>query len=273
MKEIEFILYDISKDAIAKCMFADEYEADQLFDAAIRILSFSTMVQNEDLLVMEDAVNDSTLEYFKKLALLVKDGIRPELLLEIAANGYWLMNPEGINAMVCYFYIRGMLLIQAGETIHLIETLLGSLIPEGWQDDYKKSITNMKQRTICSTNGSYVQSKKQKETTGDFSNIRPVFQDATLLEKLHLLETEILSLSDPAIQRFLRETDNFVLTICLYGFQEETREKIMDNVTERLRFMLQEDVAYLENIEETDVLKEVLHLTAIINRLRKSGEI
>lgn len=260
MKEIELILYDISKDAIKKCRLADDHEEEQLFDAAIRILTFSTMVQNEGLLAIEDAIDDSAPEYFKKLVLLAADGINPKLLLEIAANKYWLMNPEGIDAMVYYFYIRGILFIQAGENIHLIETLLGSLIPEEWQDDYKKSIADMK-------------SKSQTETIRDFSNIHPVFQDVNLLEKLYALETEILSLSDDAVQKFLRKTDNFVLTICLYGFQEKTREKIMNNITERLRFMLQEDIACLENIEETDVLKEVLHLTGIINRLRDSGEI
>lgn len=263
------ILYDICKDAISKSAAASDEDKKLLSDAAANALMLAGKARREGLLALEKAaaVQPVRLPYLNHLIELIVDGREPEMVLEIAANAYWSRNPQGIHAMVHYFYIRSMLLAQAGEDPHLTEELFLSLIPQAWQTDFRKRSALEKER---------LEAEEQKTLTEAFAGIHPSFQNAGLQEELRALETEIMGFFDATVQRLLRETDMETLTVCLYAFQDGARKKIMNNISRsRSEMLMQEAVwrTWRGTVAEEEVLSKVRKVNSVIFRLRESREI
>ena len=67
--------------------------------------------------------------------------------------------------------------------------------------------------------------------------------------------------------------DNYMLEKCLYGFGQEAREKIVDNLQEKLGYMIMEDTIYFAEGEVKEVLEAVDAMNDIIDRLHENSEI
>ena len=263
---MDLILYDICKDAIAKSASASDEDRRLLVGAAANALMLAVKARREGLLALEKAaaVQPFAPDYLKQIIALIVDGRDPEIVLEIAANGYWNQNPQGIHAMVCYFYMRSMLLVQMGEDPHLIEELFVSLVPDRWREGFLEQASLGKEQ--C-------EQERQKDTEDTFFSIHPLIQDAGLLDKLRTLEEQILSFSDGTIQTLLRNTGMNTLTVCLYAFQDASRKKILCNISSLRSGMLMQDVVWRGTIAEDEIRAAVKTAASVIDRLRNSGEI
>lgn len=99
-------------------------------------------------------------------------------------------------------------------------------------------------------------------------------EETELLEKLSVLEKKVMKLDNESIQKVFQEIHNYdVLVQCVYGFRQDPREKIMDNLSDSYGMM--ERVVFMEFLqdlgwrktEEKDILKAVLRMNEIIDRL------
>ena len=84
---------------------------------------------------------------------------------------------------------------------------------------------------------------------------------------------DIIILDDRAIQRVLREIDTKELATALKGTKDEIKEKIFNNMSERARQMLQDDMEYLGPVRAKEVQDAQTNVVSAIRNLEASGEI
>lgn len=261
MESIQNILLDpVRRDAISKLKSADPQIMEQqakVIDAAKNLMRLADRARREGLLALEEMTGTTTSEFLKTLILLVIDGTFPDIIAETGTNIYWTKSPDGADAMVDYMYLRGMLAIQNGDNPRVLEGLLMSLMPDGLQQQYLAQIKVL----------------QQEDDVEKLFSIHPAFQDTGLWESIHDLEKMVDSLHNRCIQRVLRELDNRELAVCIYVLQQDTRKKILANLSAGLAHAIMEDVALCVSVSEKEVNASVSNVLNIINSLLEAGEI
>ena len=91
-------------------------------------------------------------------------------------------------------------------------------------------------------------------------------------KKMFVFE-DILTLDNRSIQRILREVDNHELAVALKGTNEEVKEIIFSNISQRLATMIAEDLEYMgpKRIKEIEEAQQAI--VGIIRKLEETGEI
>ncbi len=84
---------------------------------------------------------------------------------------------------------------------------------------------------------------------------------------------DIVKLNKMAIQRVLREVDNHDLTVALKNANEGVKKAIYDNISQRLKDMIKEDLELMGPVRVRDVEEAQQKIVAVIRRLDDSGEI
>ncbi len=101
-------------------------------------------------------------------------------------------------------------------------------------------------------------------------------QDPELAEEIKqrmFVFEDIVLLDNRSIQRVLREIDNKDLALALKGSSEEVKKIIFNNVSKRLREMIQEDMEYMGPVRLKDVEEAQQKIVNIIRKLEETGEI
>lgn len=136
---MEASLDDMRRDAIEKLKTANNEDSQLLIDSAIHILTLSMFAREEGLLPLEFVIQNFSSDFLKLPILLIVDAFPPEEIIEITSNEYWTRDPQGVQAMIAYFYIRGTLYIQEGCNPKLLKDILKTLIPLNWRQKYQES--------------------------------------------------------------------------------------------------------------------------------------
>lgn len=98
------------------------------------------------------------------------------------------------------------------------------------------------------------------ELAAEIKNMMFVFDDVVLLD-------------DRAIQRLLREVETKDLSIALKASNEEVKEKIFSNVSERVGIMVKEEMEYMGPMRLSDVEAAQQRIVETIRRLEEQGQI
>ena len=91
-------------------------------------------------------------------------------------------------------------------------------------------------------------------------------------QRLFVFE-DIVQLSDQAIQMTLREVDNDDVALALKTVDDEVKEKITSNMSDRAANMLEEDMEYMGAVRLRDVEEAQQRIVSVIRELEESGEI
>ena len=137
------MLENVRLDAISKMKSARD-ESCQLADVVSSIMELSYIAQMRGLLALEGEMEKVSSVLLKLLITLVVDGTDPAIIVEITTNEYWVTAPEGVQAMIDYIYIRGMIAIQSGESRRTLEQLLLSLLPSEQRKKYYEMGSNLR---------------------------------------------------------------------------------------------------------------------------------
>lgn len=254
------ILNTVRLDAITKLKNSDlrtKEQQNKVIGAAKDIMKLADLARREGLLALEDMAETLPSDFLRQLVLLVVDGNFPDTIAEIGTNVYWTKAPDGADAMADYMYLRGMLGIQNGDNPRVLESILISLMPAGLHQEYRAQMEIL----------------HEEEDVEKLFSIHPTFQDPGIWEPIHNLEEIADSMHDRCIQRMLRELDNRDLAICIYVLQQETRKKILANLSTGLAHAIMEDVALCASVSEKDVSASVAKVLGTINTLSETGEI
>ena len=140
MENTQNMLLDaVRLDAITKLKNADlgiKEQQNKVINAAKNLMKLADLARKEGLLVLEDIAKTETSDFLRQLILLVVDGTFPEIIAEIGTNIYWTKAPNNADAMVDYMYLRGMLGIQNGDNLRVLESILMSLMPAKLHQEY-----------------------------------------------------------------------------------------------------------------------------------------
>ena len=91
-------------------------------------------------------------------------------------------------------------------------------------------------------------------------------------KKMFVFE-DILLLDDRAIQRVLRDVDNYALAVALKGANEEVQNVIFKYLSKRLAAMIREDMEFMGPVRMKDVEEAQQKIVGIIRKLEDSAEI
>jgi flagellar motor switch protein FliG len=96
---------------------------------------------------------------------------------------------------------------------------------------------------------------------------------ASQVRKLMFIFDDILLLEDRSVQRVLREVDTKDLAVALKAADEEVKEKIFKNISERAAAMIQEEIDYMgpKRLSEVEAAQQAV--VEVIRNLEESGDI
>jgi len=101
-------------------------------------------------------------------------------------------------------------------------------------------------------------------------------QDPVLSEeikKLMFVFEDIIKMDDRSIQLVLREVESKDLALALKGSNEDVKEKVKKNMSQRAAEMLEEELVFLGPVRLRDVEDAQQQIVNVIRRLEDSGEI
>jgi len=84
---------------------------------------------------------------------------------------------------------------------------------------------------------------------------------------------DIVIIDDRGIQRLLREIDTKDLALALKGVKEEIKEKVFNNMSERAKQMLMDEIEYLGPVRAKEVQEAQTGIVSAIRTLEATGEI
>lgn len=93
------------------------------------------------------------------------------------------------------------------------------------------------------------------------------------IRQLMFVFEDLVKIDDRAIQRILREVETKDLGLALKGAQQDVKDKIFKNMSERAAGMLKEDMEYLGPVRAKDVQEKQSYIVGIIRALEAAGEI
>lgn len=84
---------------------------------------------------------------------------------------------------------------------------------------------------------------------------------------------DIVMVTDPGIQRTLKEIGNKDLSLALKAANEEVKNKVFSNMSKRASEMIQEEMEYMGPVRLRDVESAQSRIVEVIRRLEDAGEI
>lgn len=93
------------------------------------------------------------------------------------------------------------------------------------------------------------------------------------IRNLMFVFEDIVYLDDMAIQRAIREIDSKDLAVALKAANDDVKETIMRNMSQRMQETVASDMEYLHNLRMRDVEEAQQRIVAAIRQLEEAGEI
>ncbi len=93
------------------------------------------------------------------------------------------------------------------------------------------------------------------------------------IKRLMFTFDDLLKLDNKAIQALLKEVDNNQWSVALKGGNDEIRQKIFSNLSQRAAEMLKEEMEYLGPVRLSDVEAMQQQIVDAVRRLEDAGEI
>ncbi len=96
---------------------------------------------------------------------------------------------------------------------------------------------------------------------------------AESVRELMFVFEDIIHLDDRSIQRVLREIDTKDLAMSLKGSNNEVKDKLLRNMSERAAALLLDDMEYMGPVRARDVQEKQTFIVGVIRALEAAGEI
>lgn len=101
-------------------------------------------------------------------------------------------------------------------------------------------------------------------------------EDAELVDEIRRLMfvfDDLLKLDDRSLQTVLKEVETNQWAVSLKGASEEIKEKVFNNMSQRAREILQEEMEYLGPVRVSEVESMQQQIVDIVRRLEDAGEV
>lgn len=93
------------------------------------------------------------------------------------------------------------------------------------------------------------------------------------ISRLMFTFEDLVYVEDSGIQKALREIESQELALALKGANEEVKDKILRNMSERAREMIKEEIEFMGPVRLRNVEEAQQKIVAVIRRLEETGEL
>lgn len=172
----------------------------------------------------------------------ISNGEQPEAVEELLSNRYFANGYAAEDAFTACIYCIGMVGMAYGVCFGQLMEYFFSLIPDGEEDAFNKFAEEKKKLEDKEKYRQMCRSLKQKFEAWDADS------SALKLDKNSLMTTfnELFGrMDDGDMKKLLAKVCNTDICYSLLGAYEDTRKRIMGMVTEKLRFILMEDLTII----------------------------
>lgn len=240
-------------------------------DGYYRILKLAEIGRKEGLLELDDAKedldrNEDTSALFYKLISLVIDGTDPKIVSMVGMSRYASSNLMSYRGLLNLMYIRGALMIQAGDREWIIAEVLKSMMP----DPIIEELNRRESERIVSDEQS-----KEKEYADMIERLCK--DDKEIDEEDHSVVSELarslIALSNKEVERLLREVDTSTFSVAMKGLPGKARARIFENLSPRLASMTAEQMSYMGPVRFKDVEEYCVKIMKTLRKLVDEGEV
>lgn len=240
----------------------------KVIEAYDRICDYANIGRKEGLLALEEAsamldLNDDTEYLFFELIRLIVDGTEPDYVKEIGINKCIVLNLSSYLGLINLMYVRGSLMIQAGENPFIIDRTLKSMMPRFITDNLqRRNNQNNLQKTLkINEDAIKLLCISNEEVDENDHSIAGEISKALIL------------LSNKDVQRLLREVENSTLVIAMMGMSGNARTRIFDNISSRLANIIAGHMRYMGSVRTEDIEEDCLKIIKILLKLYDRCEI
>lgn len=249
---VKELLDDVRKDAIRKSQ--GKKVTEQVYSAIIQLLKLTKVAYKEGLVALEQEMRDDlengTLEpELNNIAILpmgieyIVDGTEDDVMVEILTTKYWVKNPQGMEALVYYIFIRGMTMIRENLPVYYMETLLTALLPEECIAEFERRKENRIPEQASKT-----QMEKLLEKELDLSRKSIIIRNA-LEEKMDQVAEAVVK---AGLQKLDRDDDRWSAFV-LRGLSGAGKKKVLSCVSPVRRNAVLETEAYMGPVRVIDI--------------------
>jgi hypothetical protein len=260
---------ELRKNCAESTKFTTE-QMEKVINAIKNVLKFHAIARKEGLLSLEEECKslDKEIEekYFAELLILVVDGTDSILVREYALSRYFAANFIGHEGILYLIYLKGALMIKAGDHPVVVEQILEAMLPENVRKLYIEKKREEFER---------FKETEQEDLQKKIDSICSKNCEADEKEHTLLSEASIIfeNRTDQVIQRILREVDCNELTVAMKGLSGNACRKIFDNLSKRIAAMVVEDIETMGPVRMKDVDDSVIKILNVVLKLAKAGEI
>jgi flagellar motor switch protein FliG len=111
----------------------------------------------------------------------------------------------------------------------------------------------------------------EKTIMADLEERDPELADE--ISRLMFTFDDIIFVDDAGIQKTLREVESKDLALALKASNEEVKDKVLRNMSERAREMIQEEIDFMGPTRMKNVEEAQQKIVAIVRRLEESGDV
>lgn len=243
----------------------------EVIEAYKRILFLGDLAGKEGLLALSEACeqlnkDDMTQEFLFRQMMRVVDGIEPELAAEMGTNAIAANDNVSYERLIMLMYHKAATLIQTGVTISTLGDYIQSMLPVFLRNIVLKKISEE------------ADSRRAKEKEENSKWIRALCEDNKVIDErdysiINQTALLLLELSDPEIQRVLRETENKDIVTAMIELPGLARARIFDNTSTRLGEMLAHDVMCRGKVSLSEVEKACISIMKNVIKLEAEGEL
>ena len=237
-EELRKIHFEMKEKAIKSDSTDLQKNEEMLLESVKKVMELGWIARQEGLLALEDAVCDISVEskehILKQLIVMLVDGTEPQVLEEIALSRYYAHLYTDYEALQYLIYLEGVLSIQANEGLKILEERLKVMLPENMYVRYSLELERVKLEE---------EQKKEKNLIENLCKGERLWNpNEHGYYVCKLLDYFICDVTDRELQRILRETENFTLSLAMKGMSGEARKHIFANLSKRVARRLRHSV-------------------------------
>jgi len=116
-----------------------------------------------------------------------------------------------------------------------------------------------------------IERSTEKTIMADLEERDPELADE--IARLMFTFDDIIYVDDAGIQKTLREVESKDLALALKASNEEVRNKVLKNMSERAREMINEEIEFMGPVRMRNVEEAQQKIVAIVRRLEESGDV
>lgn len=116
-----------------------------------------------------------------------------------------------------------------------------------------------------------IERSTEKTIMADLEERDPELADE--IARLMFTFDDIVYVDDAGIQKTLREVESKDLALALKASNEEVRNKVLKNMSERAREMINEEIEFMGPVRMRNVEEAQQKIVAIVRRLEESGDV